>query len=502
MGKDLLLVVSALVLLSACTSLKPVRTHTQTEPNDIKCTPSPEGVVSSDCAHQIVEISEEGYRLYFAEFDDQGRPYSNTAENGQAHAQIKTFIDGVKKAVDDRNGDGVSVVVFAHGWLHSAQTDDDNLKAFRRLLTELNLVEDAAGCHRQVVGLYIGWRGAGTKLHQHPLDTPTFWSRKLAAEQIATGSFLQIPAKLRALQRDNTPKVKVSRTKQGSYCGSRLKTTYVGHSFGGLIMMSSMSQHLIGELVLLGQAERDRQPKRCDSDAEPNPTATLDELVIAINPAIEGARFDALFRVASDPGLGITCYHAPKFLAITSKADWATDLMFPLGRTLNTITKRYPKGDKLGRTAARVAVGHDEQYITRELTFIAENQLPEKPNTSICKEYPDAKLLSDKVKYEVDQASKLYRLSNGGYDSNTDQEASWPRVFCSSWILKLDKKKTIYPRGALSMSDDKSEKNFNRNVPIWNVSTEAPVIYSHGDIRNPLLLDFLRQIYIDTMFFR
>jgi hypothetical protein len=41
----------------------------------------------------------------------------------------------------------------------------------------------------------------------------------------------------------------------------------------------------------------------------------------------------------------------------------------------------------------------------------------------------------------------------------------------------------------------------DRNTPIWNISTKKPIVNDHGDIENIRLIEFLRQIYLDTMFF-
>jgi hypothetical protein len=35
----------------------------------------------------------------------------------------------------------------------------------------------------------------------------------------------------------------------------------------------------------------------------------------------------------------------------------------------------------------------------------------------------------------------------------------------------------------------------NLNSPVWNVYTRTPVLDSHSDLLNPMLIDFLRQMY-------
>jgi hypothetical protein len=36
------------------------------------------------------------------------------------------------------------------------------------------------------------------------------------------------------------------------------------------------------------------------------------------------------------------------------------------------------------------------------------------------------------------------------------------------------------------------------NSPVWNVQTHTPVVRDHNDFENPLLLDLLRQLYIEA----
>jgi pimeloyl-ACP methyl ester carboxylesterase len=470
-------------LLTACSSLQPLRTELPNQDGPEDCTETG-GKAPPYCSKRIVEVADT-YRLHFIEFDDQGRPYAQSAQFGAANQQIPEFLLNVGEATS-QSASGVSVVVFVHGWLHSSSTNDSNLVAFRRLLTQLARVENHAFCKRSVIGLYVAWRGAGTVFAEHPIDTLSFWSRKLAAEQIANGSFQQVAAGLQAMQSVTPDRSNFVRGPAEPDCSSRLKTTYVGHSFGGLIVLASMSQDLIRGLMVDQHPTNYGAPRIIDRQGP-------DELVIAINPAIEGGRLDALFRVASRSKY--SAYRAPQLVVVTSQNDWATRTLFPLGRTLNTLTKRYPKGDTLGRDAARTAVGHDKQYLTRTLVDLSSYQGSKPVDSHACDQWKSVSPYSERARLDVERARALYQSVNGEYDANKESNL-WPRIFCVS-----HQENQADDTGLLVM-DDFEGSNFDRNVPIWNVTTRKPIVNGHGDIENIRLVEFLRQIYVDTMFFK
>ena len=461
------------LFLTSCTTVAPYRTQLSTPP--AKCPASGQGSVDPICANQATELGNS-YRLHFVEFDDQGRTYANRAPFGIAHGQIKNFLDDVQARTDANTNDaGVSVVVFVHGWKHTAQSEDKNLKAFRRVLEELAAVEQAAYCKRQIIGLYVGWRGAGSHLGE-PLESATFWSRKLAAEHVATGSFQQVLAGLKAIQSE-TPNSTRSRAPRAPDCSSRLKTTYVGHSFGGLIVLTALTQDLQRGLML------DQQRLLLDARGR-DPAKSPDEMIIAINPAIEGARFDALYRTASI--VNYTTYRSPRLIAITATNDKATGIAFPFGRLVNTVTKQYPEGDALGRSAARRAMGHDPQFLTHHLAYTSRD--PNDPKS--CDAWEAAQTLDERADNDVLRAQAFYGQVGPGYDAN--EPTSPIRTFCA---------KSYEGSNVLSLEKVEDRKT-NANSPIWNVTTQPPILDGHSDIQNPRMLEFLRQLYVDSMFFR
>src|SRR5512135_116803 len=122
-------------------------------------------------------IEEHGdYDLLFAEFDDQGwMPGAAADPPADGGDYLQRLFDELQGHVDRAGKTGISLVVFVHGWHHSAAADDNNVIAFRALLKDVKKMEDAGG-GRPVVGLYVGWRG--DSLRVKGLDALTFWDRK------------------------------------------------------------------------------------------------------------------------------------------------------------------------------------------------------------------------------------------------------------------------------------------------------------------------------------
>ena len=202
------------------------------------------------------------YQLAIVEFDDQGRCY----DRGQMDAVAERLNS---LAPEDRpaQGQDVILVVFVHGWKHDARSDDDNLSAFRVLLKETVQHEQATASPgakaRQVLGVFVGWRGLSEFGLGDAIADATFWGRQAAAQRVATGSPRELFGRLRHYRN--------RRRKQG---GNPL-LVIAGHSFGGMIVFSALAQSLI-------EAASAPAGKMVPQFAD---------LVLLVNPAIEGSRY-------------------------------------------------------------------------------------------------------------------------------------------------------------------------------------------------------------------
>ena len=267
------------------------------------------------------------YNLAFVEFDDQGRCYDRAQM--QAVAQR---LDAMRDARQD-----AIVLVFAHGWKHDARTDDDNLSSFRIVLAQTAAFErdhaaQAGAAARPVLGVFVGWRGLTAFGPTDLIADATFLGRQEAGHRVSTGSARELFGRLRhyrnaRIARRGAPLLIVS-----------------GHSFGGMIVYSALAQSLI----------------EAASDQDPVMDSRFADLVLLINPAIEGARYlpiydlvyQSAFVQASTPQL-------PLFVCVQADNDRAVGWAFPLGNAANGVEE--------------AAIGDLEQRcITHGLGFIDE----------------------------------------------------------------------------------------------------------------------------------
>ncbi|MDQ6628943.1 MAG: hypothetical protein M3Z29_10935 [Pseudomonadota bacterium] len=509
-----LLVTTTLICATAavlgCADLKAYRTERVAAPytsTNAPCAPSREDAATADAGGKVPDRCEAriredapNYRLYFTEFDDQGWIYPAGERYGNASAQLDTFVRDLRDVITGST-ESISVVVFVHGWKHTARTDDTNVERFRSLLDSLNEVEQATGCRRHVIGLYVGWRGAATTLGE-PIENLTFYNRKSAAERVALGDVRVLFSQLRAIQdmansawnekiqkgrvfsasgaaTSNAAALPVSH----SQCQKRMRLSIAGHSFGGLIVYTSLAQALIRDVVDLQQAE-----ELARLTGGPRPTLSREgDLVVVINPAIEATRFEPLLRTVQ--GHDLPHYHAPLFVAITSTDDQATRQFFPIGRSLGAVWENYAiSADDREKRANLSTLGQDEDFLTHTLTARRYGE-PRGAGTSSdgqppCLGWntPNAPF-QDRLEIEArESATFLQRLERNGYDAR----GLFPRTFCSIDLLGLETSRRF---GDAAM-----------NSPIWNIRTSAPIVDNHNDFSNPRLIAFLRQLYREAEF--
>jgi hypothetical protein len=202
----------------------------------------------------------------------------------------------------------VILLVFVHGWKHDARTDDENLSAFRLLLAEAVKYErdgtPADHAPRPVMGIFIGWRGLSEFGVGDVVADATFWGRQAAGHRVSTGSVRELFGRLRHY-----------RNHRRNRSGAPL-LVIAGHSFGGMIVYSALAQSLI--------------------EAASAPAGRLvpgfADLVLLVNPAIEGARYlpihdlvqSAAFRARTEPQL-------PVFLCAQAENDQPVGTFFPIG---------------------------------------------------------------------------------------------------------------------------------------------------------------------------
>jgi len=281
------------------------------------------------------------YLLGFVEFDDQGQLF----DREQMNALINELSG--RSAAED-----FLMLVFVHGWKHNAAEGDENVAQFRKILHRLSLTEQKlapAGKVRQVVGIYIGWRGRSLGLG--PLANVTFWDRKNTAHKVGHGGVAEVLTRLDSVRA-------VDQRLAGGPEQGRTRLVIVGHSFGGAVVYSALGQILMERFVdIKGAAD--------------NP-AGFGDLVVLINPAFEALRFGPLHDMAAERKTYFSGQR-PILAIMTSEADDATKIAFPLGRAFSTFWEKE-RGDE--EAANRKAVGHYKPYRTHYLKAAPMNEMP------------------------------------------------------------------------------------------------------------------------------
>jgi hypothetical protein len=276
------------------------------------------------------------YELAIVEFDDQGRCYDRGQMDAVADRLQALAPDGASQ------GEDVILVTFVHGWKHDARSDDDNLMAFRLLLNETVGYEKSATAPgakpRPVLGVFVGWRGLSDFGLGDVVADATFWGRQAAGQRVAVGSVRELFGRLRHYRN--------RRRKEG---GNPL-LVIVGHSFGGMIVFSALAQSLIqAASAPVGQM-----------------TPEFADLVLLVNPAIEGARFIPIYDLVTRAAFTArTTKQLPVFICAQADNDQPVGLVFPLGNAGHAIDEATI--GELEKWCVRHAIGFVPSFRTHKL---------------------------------------------------------------------------------------------------------------------------------------
>lgn len=279
------------------------------------------------------------YKLFFVEIDEQGRFYDD-----RQFQYLLDYLNAKSKQASCANGGkGLTIVTIVHGWRHNAKEEDSNVKDAEKVLLHTYQAEQnpsySLKCKaREVVGVYVGWRGksltTGTDWGWDPLELVSIYDRKNTALNVAMGSVREI---LSALQQFVVYREQKAASVDNCIAGSKCKLdrlAIVGHSFGGLIVFNALSEGLLNSITggyFVG-------------DASVPPAVKLNsDLVILINPAIEAIKFEPIYQAIKRRGEiyanntnGFDPNQRPVFVAITAKNDYATRGAFPFARWFST----------------------------------------------------------------------------------------------------------------------------------------------------------------------
>jgi hypothetical protein len=234
---------------------------------------------------------------------------------------------------------GVVIVVFVHGWNHNGNASDENVACFRETLKAVGIMQatyhrQRANQSREVVGLYLGWRGLALEpawLNQGV----TFWNRLAAADRLGThGDLRRVLGALQNVRRTVRP--------------DRSKLILVGHSMGGRALFGA-----IGPPIL----------ETANTPATDHVAAPPSDLTVLVNPALSASGFTPFLGSRAE---GVRPSEAPPRLVVMSSVrDDANGDLYPKAMRFWLWGRKFPSPTSAAQE--RTDIGHYLPYVTSEL---------------------------------------------------------------------------------------------------------------------------------------
>jgi len=434
------------------------------------------------------------YDLFSVEFDDQGWAADSFDNPSMAETQLKTLfagLNGIYGGAGPGHEQPLNIVVYTHGWHHSARPDDNNVVRFRAMLEGLSQAEKSLSCKRsdkgdvcrgdasstqinkarRVVGIYVGWRG--DSLLGWGIENLSIWDRKTTAEKVAHGAIQDLYSNINQFYREHNCRSRKLSGQQLEECAD-VRMLTIGHSFGGLITYRALSSRLMA-----GIAESDVKEPCPGGEAgqERIRYATgLGNLTVLINPAFEGTRFEPLARAVSAreyqaPDMDSPCMRRaqlPMLVIAQSKGDLATKIAFPAFRSATTLFENT-HGYGTAESHANIStVGWTERYQTHELNFAQADDECHVPG--------DQASLLDRLKAESAWAERKINSGFKGFDGDI--------AFCEGLRMKR-----------LPQSQSQDALYHPPYSPVWTMLTDKDIIEDHNDVLNARLVRYIRQLY-------
>jgi hypothetical protein len=300
------------------------------------------------------KIETPEYDLRFIEADDEGWLWS-PKQASEATDAVTTSAAKVD----------TFVVLFVHGWHHSSRCCDDNIEGFKETLSrlhtqllKLNSRAAPVGAHPgtgpenfRLIGIYVSWRGASLPGF---LDYVTFWGRKSAAQRTGEVDLREFLDRLNQVYRRHN---EVAAAAPAGSSNTFLGLVTIGHSFGGQVLLRSVSAALEQELqsvtptpgYLRGEAPAQPRPLH-------RPLHGFGDLVVLVNPAVESAAYQRLRFLSQE--LTYPDEQTPVMLTVSADNDVPRRWPFRWGRILGEwFTNKPYNENEHERESERQALG-------------------------------------------------------------------------------------------------------------------------------------------------
>ncbi|MGO9932382.1 MAG: hypothetical protein ACLPV8_11295 [Steroidobacteraceae bacterium] len=438
------------------------------------------------------QIQSEKYVLNFVEADDEGWFW--------APPQAAAALQSVSESAQARD---TIVLLFIHGWHHSAACCDDNVEGFKQVLEGLyNEVHDnpmfstaRRKVHRitgatddyRVIGIYIGWRGSSLPGW---LDYLTFWGRKSAAKRVGETDLCEFMARLQSLYSEHNAPAPA----QGAASNTYLGLVSVGHSFGSQVLIRAVAGNLEHELEERGAASTYlRQTDHPPVVDLKRAAQGYGDLIFLINPAVEAAAYERLFMLSRR--FSYPKEQTPLLLTVSADNDGARHTLFEWGRVAGEVFTSTPyKPDPRERIGERKALG---------VYGDPRNQPPDPEiqlTHTLTPSDPDVKLVGYNETHTpepyCEQAGpctcEFYRWSTGPKRTLSDSLSSTANT--DAEIAALEEKVSVYDFSASTQFANVSLNPLPGGLPYQPmIMASAPpnIIDGHNGMFSQPLLDFL-----------
>ena len=282
----------------------------------------------------VEKVSPENdptFDLAVVEFNDDG----SLADAGQKRA-VADCITAARRS----NRNGALVVVFIHGWHHTARWDpsdgtgDNHFAGFRKILMGLTLREaERSGpdglAGRRVVGVYLAWQGDPASfglLRETWLTHLSFLNRYYTAKRIGDGDALRMTISEIVDCTKAPPPREMPHQPESPL-------TLVGHSMGALMLESAFLALLVNSDTALIKAPA--PPSRSVVQVmRAREFVSFPDVVIGLNSAADSRITKAIVRelelrkLSKSVSSGEISYSPPLFVSATSTDDWVTKVIW------------------------------------------------------------------------------------------------------------------------------------------------------------------------------
>jgi hypothetical protein len=360
-------------------------------------------------------IQKPEFSLAFIEFGEQG--------SYQDGSQLERAVKVIKET------ERPLVVTYVHGWQNNAVSAD--VGRFRNLLSELSNSSSVRKSNFHVIGVYLGWRG---KLTGIPVVAElTFWSRKAAAERLASNFDLYNAI------------AAIAHAARAYHEKDKQYTLLLGHSFGGLIVERAVAHAASAAMNGLAVSQQDLPA----------------DLIVALNPASDSIITREMIAALYSRHLEGTRQFV---ISLTSAGDSATGLWFPIGTTIAAVSKVFDPVTVPGSSDKVVSEhrfytstpGHNDLLVNRKTVNL--NRTVDNPSGKSAFEY----------NLSADIENDTFAIPEGPNISNS----------FGLWRFCPVKKPFEAP-----------------DVPYWDVAVDPQIIKNHGDIWNDRALAMVAAIF-------